>query len=49
MINIIFKPEELDLVLQALSQQPYRAVVSLIENLLKQAREQDPKQQDAPK
>jgi hypothetical protein len=49
MIKIEFKPEELDLVLQALSQQPYRSVVALIENLVKQAREQAPNQQDTPK
>jgi len=46
MINITFKPEELDLVLQALSQQPYRTVAPLIENLIKQAREQELKQQE---
>jgi hypothetical protein len=40
MIKIELKEEELDLVLQALAQQPYRTVAVLIENIIKQAREQ---------
>jgi len=36
MIKVELKEEELDLVLQALAQQPYRSVAGLIQNILGQ-------------
>jgi hypothetical protein len=46
MINITFKPEELDLVLQALSTQPYRSVVGVIQNIVNQAQAQQLKREE---
>lgn len=49
MIKLELKEDQLEVVLQALSQQPFRAVASLIENILGQARAQaQPVQQPKP-
>jgi hypothetical protein len=40
MINITLTQQDVETVLQALAQQPYRTVAVLIENIIKQAREQ---------
>lgn len=40
MIKVEFKEEELEAVLQALAQQPYRTVAGLIQNIVGQAQQQ---------
>jgi hypothetical protein len=40
MIKIELKQEELEVLLQALAQQPYRSVASLIQNIVGQAQQQ---------
>jgi hypothetical protein len=39
-MKLEFTKEEVDLILQALSQQPYRSVVAIIQNIVTQAEKQ---------